>query len=78
MVEGDGLLAFAGEVVIHDVEHLEEGGILGDVAGFDGDEGSGGIGGLLAPDFEVKVHGGISGAGDFEGGVPKFKKCVSS
>jgi hypothetical protein len=57
VVKGDGLLAFASKVVVHDVEHLEEGGVLGNVAGFDVGEFAGTFRVSLTPDFEVEVHG---------------------
>ena len=56
VIEGDGFLAFAGEVIVDDVEHFEEGSVFGDIASFDIGEGPWGGGIFLAPDFEFEVH----------------------
>ena len=56
MVEGDGLHALADELVIEDVQHLQEGGILLHVGDMIGLETTLGFGVLLTPHFHVIFH----------------------
>ncbi len=56
VVEGDRVLALPDQPLVDDVEHLEEGHLLVDVAGLVGDEAARGFRVLLAPDLESDLH----------------------
>jgi hypothetical protein len=56
VIEGDGLLAAVDEVVVEDVEHLQEGGVLADALDLVLDHLARGARALLAPDMEGEVH----------------------
>jgi hypothetical protein len=55
-VEGDRLLAVAGQPLVEDVEHLEERHVLGDVVELVGLHRAGGGAVGLAPDLERDLH----------------------
>jgi hypothetical protein len=57
MIEGDGQLALAGEVVVDHIEHLEERGVLADIVGDIGLETTGCVATILAPDVKRESHG---------------------
>ncbi len=54
MVEDEGLLAFIDELLVQDVEHLEERGVIGYVVHFVGVEMTGVLGAVLSPKFYRK------------------------
>jgi hypothetical protein len=55
MVEGDGLLTFGNEALVHDVHHFEERGMIRDLRRFDVLEVTG-LTCVLTPDFEVEIE----------------------
>src|SRR5678816_4678075 len=55
VIKGDRLLTLPDQIFIHEIEHLEERRIRGDVARFEINELAGRVGAFLAPDFEVAV-----------------------
>ena len=56
VVEVNGLLALVYELLVHDVEHLEEGSLIRDVLGLVGFDTALSLSILLAPDFERKIE----------------------
>ena len=56
VVEGDGLHTLADELVVQDVQHLQEGGVLFHVGDMIGLEVTLGFGVLLTPHFHVIFH----------------------
>ena len=56
VVEVDRLLALVDEAFVDDVEHFEEGGLLGDVLGIVGFDAALVLGAGLAPDFEGEIE----------------------
>ena len=54
MVEHEGFLALVDEFLVQDVEHLEEGGVVGYVVHFVSVEMTGILGAILAPKFNGK------------------------
>ena len=55
--KGDRLLALPREAVVHDIEHLEEGALRGDLRGMNLGKFALIRGGLLFPESEMKIHG---------------------
>ena len=56
VVEGDGFHTLADELVVQDVQHLQEGGVLFHVGDMIGLEVTLGFGVLLTPHFHVIFH----------------------
>jgi hypothetical protein len=58
VIEGDGLLALLDQLLVEDVEHLEERGVLADAGDLVGHHLARAPGVLLTPDMEGEVHVG--------------------
>jgi hypothetical protein len=56
MVEGDWLLAFGDQGLVHDIEHLQEGHIRTDIAGLIPDETAFVMGVFLPPHVKSEMH----------------------
>ena len=56
VIEGDGLLPFLGETLVHEVEHLQEGHMLADALGRKRVETAFVARPVLTPDVKCEVH----------------------
>ena len=57
VVKVDGFLVVGDESFIDDIEHFQEGGVLGDIGRFVGFDAAFGLGIFLTPDLEGKIEG---------------------